>query len=154
LELINPKLPNSYAHNWGANQNTNSTPGRANSIASANVAPFIAEVAHSPIIPQPSDQVTITARIVDEHTNGLAVALRWRIDGAASFTTSSMFDDGAHGDGLANDGIYGIILPTQVNGTIVEFSVQARDLENNIRVYPDFTPGASTRTANPLYQVD
>jgi len=154
LELINPKLPNTYAHNWGANRSTNSTPGRVNSIATNNVAPFIAEVGHIPIIPQPTDPVTIVARIVDEHTNGLSVALRWRLDGAASFTTNSMFDDGAHGDGLANDGIYGIILPAQANATIVEFSVQARDLEGLVRVYPNFTPGASTRTANLLYQVD
>jgi len=154
LELINPKLPNTYAHNWGANRLTNSTPGRVNSLATNNVPPFIAEVGHIPIIPQSTDPVTIVARIVDEHTNGLAVALRWRLDGTANFTTNTMFDDGAHGDGLANDGIYGIILPAQANATIVEFSVQARDLEGLVRVYPNFAPGASTRTANLLYQVD
>src|SRR6185369_2796738 len=75
LELINPALPNSYAQNWGSNKDTNSTPGRANSIAQANVAPFISEVAHNPIIPQSADAVTVSARITDEHTNGLTVTV-------------------------------------------------------------------------------
>jgi len=155
LELINPGLPNSFAQNWGSNKDTNSTPGRANSIVRTNVAPFISEVAHSPIIPQSADSVTVTARITDEHTNGLTVTLNYRVDGAASFTAVPMVDDGAHGDGLASDGIYGALLPPQPNGTVIEFFVQARDLENNLRTYPLYVPPASsTRTANLLYQVD
>ncbi len=155
LELVNPDLPGAYAHNWGANRNNSSTPGRANSIASTNTAPFIAHVTHLPVIPQPSDPVTITARIVDEQTNGLTVTLHWRLDGAANFNTAVMFDDGAHGDGLANDGIFGVILPAQANTTIVEFYLVARDSENNVRTYPSWTaPAGSTRTANLLYQVD
>ena len=37
LELINPILPNAYAHNWGSSTVTGGTPGRANSIASTCV---------------------------------------------------------------------------------------------------------------------
>src|SRR5947207_2942622 len=70
LELINPALPNNYAHNWGSSTILNGTPGRPNSIAAANTAPFISGVTHSPVIPQPTEVVTISARIVDEHTNG------------------------------------------------------------------------------------
>ena len=155
LELLNPALPNNFAHNWAANRNTSSTPGRANSVATNNAAPFIADVTHLPLIPQPADPVTITARIADEHSNGLTVTLRWRLDGAAGFNASPMFDDGAHGDGLANDGVFGAILPAQANATIVEFFLTARDLENNLRTYPDWTaPGGNPRTANLLYQVD
>jgi hypothetical protein len=133
LELVNPNLPNTYAHNWGASTAANGTPGRTNSIMRTNVAPFISEVGHSPVVPQPADPVTITARIVDEHTNGLTVTLNYRVDGAAGFTQAGMADDGAHGDGLAADGIYGAILPAQPQGTIIEFFLQARDLENNLR---------------------
>ena len=75
LELINPGLPNSYAHNWGSSTTLNGTPGQPNSIAATNVAPFITQVAHAPLIPQPTDVVTVSARIVDEHTNGLTVTL-------------------------------------------------------------------------------
>ena len=155
LELINPQMPNSYAQNWGSNKDTNATPGRANSILQANVAPFVTEVAHNPIIPQSSESVTVSARITDEHTNGLTVTLNYRLDHAASFTSVPMFDDGAHGDGLASDGIYAAILPPQANTTVVEFFVQARDLENNLRTYPSYVPPtSSTRTANLLYEVD
>ncbi len=155
LELINPSLPSSYAQNWGPNKDTNSTPGRANSIGTNNVAPFIAQVAHSPPIPLPSDPVTITARIVDEHTTGLTVTLNWRLDGAVGFQAVAMLDDGAHGDGLAGDGIFGAVLPAQANKTIVEFYLQARDAENNVRTYPNWiAPAGSSRTANLLYQVD
>src|SRR5439155_17431460 len=39
--------------------------------------------------------------------------------------------------------------------TVVEFYLQARDLENNLRTYPAFVPPTnSLRTANLLYQVD
>lgn len=155
LELMNPALPNTYAQNWGPNKNTNSTPGRANSIATNNVAPFITDLAHSPVIPQPSEPVTISARVVDEATTGVAVTLNWRVDGAAGFNAVTMSDDGAHGDGLAGDGIYGAILPAQPNAAIVEFYLEARDAQNNLRTYPNWiAPTGSTRTANLLYQVD
>jgi len=155
LELINPGLPTIYGQNWGASTVVNGTPGQANSLASTNIAPLIVEVGHTPIIPQPADVVTVSARILDEHTNGLTVTLNYRVDGVASFTTVPMFDDGAHGDGLAGDGIYSAILPARANTTIVEFYLQARDLESNLRTYPNYVPpGNSLRTANLLYQVD
>ncbi len=155
LELINPALPNNYAHNWGANRLTNSTPGAANSIRSANVAPFIASVTHLPAIPQPTDPVTITARVVDEAPSGVSVSLHWRVDGSPSFTLLAMADDGAHGDGLPGDGLYGAILPVQPNGTIVEYFLTAADASGNTRTYPLWVaPADSTRTANLLYQVD
>jgi hypothetical protein len=66
-----------------------------------------------------------------------------------------MFDDGAHGDGLAADGIYAAILPAQPNTTVIEFYLQASDLEGHIRTYPNvISPTNSPRTANLLYQVD
>src|SRR5262249_26080785 len=115
----------------------------------------IVSVAHAPVIPQPTDVVTVSARLVDEHTNGLSATLNFRVDGAANFTALPMFDDGAHGDGLAGDGIFGATLPAQPNASVVEFFLQARDLENHVRTYPAFIPPTnSLRTANLLYQVD
>src|SRR6266850_3323030 len=139
LELINPALPNSYAHNWASSTNIGGTPGRANSVSRTNAAPFITSVAHLPIIPQPTDVVTVSARLVDEHTNGVTVTLFYRNATSASppaFTSAPMFDDGAHNDGLAADGIYAAILPAQPSSTIIEFYLQASDLEGNIRTYP------------------
>lgn len=155
LELVNAALPNTYAQNWGSSTVLNGTPGRANSIATTNAAPIITEVQHSPAIPTATDTVTISARIVDEHADGLTVTLHWRLDGAASFTAETMIDDGAHGDGLAGDGIYGAFMAPQADGAIIEFYLQATDKESNARTYPVFSVSTpSARTANLLYQVD
>src|SRR5205814_6846245 len=76
----------------------------------------------------------------------------------------TMFDDGAHNDGAANDGVYGAVLPAQPNGSVVEFYVQASDASANTRSWP--APASMTYTAsgppagpfsqvvNAMYQVD
>jgi hypothetical protein len=158
LELINPTLPNTYALNWGSSSVAEGTPGRANSLAQTNLAPIITSVAHSPIIPQPTDVVTVTARLVDERTNGLAVMLYFRnatTTNPPAFVATPMLDDGAHDDGLASDGIFAAILPPQPAGTVIEFYLQGADLEGHVRTYPNVVPPTnSLRTANLLYQVD
>src|SRR5436190_6072887 len=108
LELINPALPNEHGQNWAASITVNGTPGRVNSVASTNIAPLVVEAAHSPIIPSPTDTVAVSARIIDEGASPTA-RLFWRVnDGSPpAFTSGSMFDDGAHGDGVAGDGIFG-----------------------------------------------
>src|SRR5437867_9932533 len=110
-ELINPAMPTDKGQNWASSVTAGGTPGRTNSVARTNIAPIIAEVQHVPAVPHSSDPVTISTRIFDERTNGLTVTLNWRLDGAAGFTTATMLDDGAHGDGLAGDGTLGVILP-------------------------------------------
>lgn len=155
LELVNPLLPNTFALNWGSSSEIGGTPGRANSIARTNAAPIITEVQHLPAIPNSTDTVAISARIVDEHADGVTVTLHWRTDGTVSFTAVAMYDDGTHGDGLAGDGIYGAFMAPEANGTVIEFFLQATDKENNTRTYPVYSlTTASSRTANLLYQVD
>lgn len=155
LELVNANLPNEYALNWTSSLVDGGTPGRENSVASTNAAPIILDVTHRPLVPQPADPVTVSARVVDEDTNGLLVTLYWRVDGTTNFNASQMLDDGSHGDGVAADGIFAAIVPAHAHGTIVEFYIDAEDLEGNRRVYPSFIqPTNSTRTANLLFQVD
>lgn len=155
LELINPSLPNSYAHNWAANTATNSTPGQRNSVASSDAAPFVSGVSHWPQIPKSTDSVFVTARIVDEALSSATVTLNWRVDGASSFTQTPMSDDGTKQDGIANDGVYGASIPPHANLSIIEFYITATDATGHTRQYPAFVPpGDSTRTANLLFQVD
>jgi len=158
LELMNPNLPESYALNWSSSSVLNGTPGGPNSIAQTNIAPVITSVTHAPAIPQPTDVVTVSARIIDEHTNGLTVTVFYRDAGSLippAFSRQPMLDDGAHNDGLAGDGIYAAILPAQPNNTVIEFYLQATDLEGQVRTYPHVIPPTnSLRTANLLYQVD
>lgn len=158
LELINPKLPNSYGQNWASSTVPGGTPGAPNSVASTNIAPIIVDVAHSPLIPGPTDPVTISARLIDERTSGLNLTLYYRNASTATpgaFTSAPMLDDGDHGDGTAGDGVFGAILPPYPVGTVVEFYLVAQDADGHSRTYPNVIPPTnSTRTANLLYQVD
>ncbi len=163
LELINPALPNDRGQNWAASTTVNGTPGAANSVASANGAPLVVDVAHSPIIPQSTNAVTITARIIDEAAVP-AVRLFWRVNNGTppAFTTQVMFDDGAHGDGAAGDGLWGAIIPAQAHLSVVEFYVEAVDASNKTNSWPRpavNTDGVTlmdrnTFNVNALYQVD
>src|SRR5262249_11235650 len=78
LELLNPNLPNSYGQNWASSAVQGGTPGAPNSAARTNLAPIITGVTHSPIIPGPTDPVTISARLVDERASGLSLTLYYR----------------------------------------------------------------------------
>ena len=156
LELVNTRLSNKYGQNWLASSVTNGTPGRANSVASTNIAPLIVDVSQFPLIPKSTQSVTLTARILDEATNGISVTLHHQIDGAAGFTATAMTDEGLQGDGTAGDGVYGVMLPAHTNKTVVEFYVEARDAEGHIRTWPApaLVDGTLSQTANALYQVD
>ncbi len=158
LELINPRLPNTAAQNWGSSINPGGTPGQPNSIAQSNVPPLILNVAHTPAVPRSTDPVAISGRVVSEAMNGVKARLFFRDASTLTpppFADVPMEDDGLHGDGLAGDGIYGAVLPPQSAGTVVEFYIQASDAAGRTRTYPVFTPSSSSpRTANLLYQVD
>ena len=160
LELCSPALRPAQPQNWRASLAKDGTPGRANSVATNNVAPLLLDMAHSPLVPKPSESVSVTARIVDESTNGITAQVFYRnhtTPSPGAWTSAPMLDDGAHGDGLAGDGLYGAVLPAQANGTTIEFYAQATDAEGLVRSYPApalMESGAYANSANCLYQVD
>ena len=154
-ELMNPALPSDSGQNWSASRVTGGTPGSANSVMTNDLPPMIFDLAHVPAIPTSNDVVTVHARIVDEApASTSAVRLYYRLDGQTTFAITNMFDDGAHGDGLANDGVFGAILPPRPDKAIVEFYVQATDAANHARTWPGPTDANGTQGANALYQVD
>ena len=169
LELINTSLPNEFGQNWAAGIAKGGTPGKANSVAAGDIAPMILEACHGPMIPRSADPVTVTARILDEQTTGLVVTLRYRLDSstyvnqntyptfiAGSYLSVPMFDDGAHGDGKANDGVFGGVIAAQPSGKIVEFYIEARDAGGKTRTWPapSMVDGTPQQVTNALYQVD
>ena len=169
LELINASLPNDLGPNWTASLVDDGTPGQGNSVAASDVAPMILEVRHQPVIPRSVDPVTVTARLLDERATGLVVTLHYRLDtstyantnsypqfNAASYLSVPMADDGAHGDGQANDGVFGGAIAAQANGKIVEFYLEARDATGKTRTWPapSMVDGAAQQVTNALYQVD
>ena len=120
LELRNPALSNEHGQNWAASLGSGEgTPGVQNSAYDGDIAPMILDAEHLPTIPQSTDTVTVTARIVDEITTGITATLHYRVDGSVDFNTPAMLDDGAHGDGRAGDGIYGTDIPSHTNDKII-----------------------------------
>lgn len=160
LERLNLSLTGKCGENWAASIPTNGTPGTVNSTATNNIAPLIRDVAHYPVVPHSTDPVTITALLTDEQNIGLGAVLHWRnasITNPAAFIAVTMFDDGAHGDGLANDKLFGAILPVQTNGAVIEFYVAVNDAQNLSRTWPAAaleTNGVPLQVCNALYQVD
>ncbi|HEU0011120.1 MAG TPA: lamin tail domain-containing protein [Verrucomicrobiae bacterium] len=161
LELINAAMPNEYGQNWGPSSVVGGTPGAANSIRSANIAPLIIGAQHLPVVPRSFESNSVSARILNEVASGVTTTLRWRVDGAASFSSAPMLDDGAHGDGAAGDGIFGALLSPMANGTILEYYIQASDGQGNTRTWPapalqapDVGNGSLGQVANALFQVD
>ena len=161
LELRNPAMPNEFGQNWAASIPVNGTPGQANSVATNNIPPLILEVQHQPLIPKSTDAVQVTARLLNEGGGPITATLFYRLDGPVpgGFSTTNFLDDGLHGDGLANDGLFGAILPPQANNAIIEFYVQAVDGGGRTSTWPGpalDTDGVTVlgQVANALYQVD
>lgn len=159
LELANPAMPNTSGQNWLPSTNLNGTPGAANSARTNNIAPVISDVVHFPVVPSSTDAVAITARVDDELPNLQSVTLFYRNHTSrppGPFLSTNMFDDGAHGDGVANDKLYGALVPAMPNGTIIEFYVQATDSAGLTRTWPAPArdiDGNVGQLANALYQV-
>ena len=86
-------------------------------------APSIASVAFAPLAPTDAQDVTVTASVSATVPIG-AVDAYWRVTGA--FARLSMSDDGLSGDGAANDGVWGTVIPAQSAGDEVEVYVVAR----------------------------
>lgn len=156
LELINANFDNAEGQNWLPSTASNGTPGASNSVAAADIAPVIDQAEHFPLVPTSAETVTVTCRVRDDHAALLTVNLHFRVDGAPSFNSAPMLDDGLHGDALAGDGIFGATLPAEPNGTIVEFYFTATDGALS-RSWPaaarDYT-GTPVQSQNCLYQVD
>jgi hypothetical protein len=166
LELVNPSMPNTSGQNWRASAATNGTPGTANSVARTNTAPLILELAHTPAVPRSSDPIVISAKILDERSNGLAVTLFYRNASTVTppaFSALQMFDDGGHNDGVANDTVWAATIPPQADKTVIEFYVRAVDADNNTNYWPAVAYAAADQggavltpetSANAVFQVD
>jgi hypothetical protein len=166
LELINSAMPNKHGQNWQASTATNGTPGVANAVARTNIPPLLLDVAHTPAVPRSTDPVVISTRILDERTNGLVVTVFYRpVTNTAppAFSSLTMFDDGAHNDGVSNDKVWAATLPLLNDKTVIEFYVQAVDADNNTNYWPRVAYAAPDQggalltpqtSANALFQVD
>lgn len=160
LELCNPAMPGNNGQNWRSSTGANGSPGAANSHLTNNTAPLILDAKHSPPVPRSTDSIIITAEVRDEQLSGFNVALRHRDHSTAApggFATTSMLDNGANGDGAPGDGVYGTILPNQLDGAIIEYYIEAIDAGGRIRTWPAAarqSDSSLAQTCNALLQVD
>lgn len=83
--------------------------------------PTISNIVESNTSPALNEVITVTATITDEN----AVYLGYRTESGAPFTKLDMFDDGAHNDGAANDGVYGVDLT--ISSLQVEYYIYAEN---------------------------
>lgn len=138
-QLISPALANDVGGNW---RSALPTPGAQNVVLSANAAPAIRRVEHSPQSPTSSDAVTITARVTDD--DGVAaVRLSYQLVNPGDYiaisderyettwTEVAMRDDGQEGDETADDGIYTVVLAAdlQEHRRLVRYRIAGSDTQ-------------------------
>lgn len=129
IERINSLLPANLPAAWGASP-SGGTPGAMNFSHIDDLHPVITQVDHSPRIPQPGQEVTITARVTDFAGQVTSVQLYYGFDGGTRYDAVTMMDDGQHSDGSANDGVYAASVAGMDSGTILRFYVEAANSNN------------------------
>ena len=89
------------------------------------VAPSLSEVKVTPNDPKPNTVTYVTAKVASTVTIGEVIA---HYRGLAGYLTSTMYDDGNHGDGAPGDGVFGGAIPAAVHtpGAEIEFFVGAQ----------------------------
>ncbi len=111
------------------------TAGGPNSVALDGLPPLVNEIERFPRQPRSTDVVWVTARVTS--ASPLEVLdIIFNVNDAEEHTTLPMRDDGAHGDGAAGDGIFGVELPPQPHDSAVAFRIVAVDVDGRSRISP------------------
>ena len=153
LELVHSGVSNKYGQNWSAGSSL--TPGEVNSVASRDTPPLVMDIKHVPAIPRGGQRVTVSAKFMDAKDDEISGALHWRVStrNPENFNVLPMRDGGQDGDLDAGDGTFAAQIPGQVDGTVIEFYVEASD-GNNARTWPAPSDNAGRQQANALFQFD
>src|SRR5206468_3716960 len=116
------------------------TPGAANAGGATTPGPVIRDATHSPNVPLDADDLLVTTRVLPSFYAVSNVTLRYRIMYGGEVSVP-MFDDGAHGDGLAGDGIFSASIPASAstNGQMIRYYISASDVQTNSSRWPLFT---------------
>ena len=107
----------------------NGTPGRSNSQSIPNAGPTYVSLSHTPVVPLPYQDVTVSIQ-ADDPDGIHSVTLWWSVDGAP-FTSVPMLEDA---------GLYRVILPGQQAGTVVQFYVEGQDDHSATSYFPAAGP--------------
>ena len=96
--------------------------------------PEILDVVQENENPQAGEEVIIQAEIIGADSVELMATIS---EANAHFSSTPMFDDGQHGDGEAEDGIFGAVIPFQSNGDHVKYYIRASD-DDALILEPEF----------------
>lgn len=122
------------------------SPGSNNVAGVANPGPAILESTHTPNTPAEEENITVTARVTPTFAPIATVVLRYRVMFNPE-TEILMADDGLHGDGDPNDGVFGATIPAATAasaGQMVRWHIRATDTLGRPSRWPIFA--ASTHT--------
>ncbi|NLF39681.1 hypothetical protein GX586_09565 [bacterium] len=102
------------------------TPGQPNGATLTNIGAVVKYAGHAPLIPAVSDTIVVTAQITAIDGVVAAAALRYRVMFGAE-TAVPMYDDGAHGDGLTNDGCFAATIASGIAspGQMIRYRIVA-----------------------------
>jgi len=119
LELVDPLEGNDTPRNWRASvAPAGFTPRAPNSVAATGLPAFVTDATHGTLAV--ATPLGVTATVVGE----TAVTLFYRL-GFDPEVPVAMADDGAHGDGVAADGVYGAEIPGQPLDTLIRYRIEA-----------------------------
>lgn len=115
------------------------SPGLPNGAGTKDLGPIISSLEHAPSWPRDAEEVLITARVEPSFSALGTVQVKYRVNYGVTNVTP-MFDDGLHGDGAAGDGLFGVILPSNVstNSQCVRYKVEATDILGKTSRWPLF----------------
>jgi len=116
------------------------TPGADNGAGTENLGPIISDVINVPAVPKDNEDIVVTAGITRTFAAVAQVTLNYRVMYGAVITIP-MLDDGQHGDGAAQDGIYGATIPASASnpGQMVRWYVRATDTQGQSLRLPAFS---------------
>ncbi len=98
-----------------------------------DILPIIDQVTQN--TPTAAQEITIQASAEDDQ--GIAtIKVCYQVNGTGNPLCIPMYDDGAHHDGDAGDGRYGVILPPLGTTALLTYTIQATDLNGNLAVAP------------------
>jgi len=121
------------------------TPGTVNVNGSTKLGPGITEAGHLPNEPLASESLRVTVRVFPTLNTISNVTLHYRVM-YNSEASLPMYDDGAHADGLAGDGVYGATIPANIAtmGQMIRYYISAQDVKTNLSRWPLFADPAGS----------
>jgi hypothetical protein len=126
IELIDPGLDNRWPQAWTTGA-LEGTPCGKSARAIKSMPPAIGGVRHSPAVPAPEDGVIIHAQVVDTGSISNVSVIYRDLASRSAPVRKAMADGGKLEDGAARDGHYTVRLPRFRAGTLVGYSIVARD---------------------------